>query len=537
MATDGARDIEINIRCTNSEKATVRGSLDMTVREFKQVVESTLGVPAVQQRLIHKGRVLKDDATMESYGIVTGDAVHMVKGVAPPSTNNTQAATPSAVNTTPTNNNTNNTNRNMFMDMGSLGSMNGMEGLGGFLNNPELMQQMMSSPAMDQLLNNPEIMRSMMTNNPQMQALMEANPQLRHIMNDPQIIRQTMEMMRNPNAMREAMRSQDLAMSQLENLPGNLFTHPYNLSHLLTYFVHLGGFNALRRMYEDIQEPMMEASQSMYGNNSSSSSNNSSSSSSSPASTTPNTSALPNPWSNQRSPATTGLFGGLGSPAGANPFAGMNPGANPFGGMNPGSNPFAGLNAGGANPFGGMTNPMANMSPQQISALMSNPMIMEQTRNMMNNPAMRAQIARMNPQLGQILEDPSMRAMLTNPQMMSLMSDPNTMQAMRQLEPLMTQMRGMGLGPMPNAASNNLDFSALLGGLSLNGTPGTNSNLSTTQPTTSAPVNSTDFNTLYASQLQQLQDMGFADVPSNIRALQATGGNVNAAVERLLSGL
>jgi len=40
----------------------------------------------------------------------------------------------------------------------------------------------------------------------------------------------------------------------------------------------------------------------------------------------------------------------------------------------------------------------------------------------------------------------------------------------------------------------------------------------------------------YASQLQQLSDMGFYDRDANIRALQATGGNVNAAVERLLSG-
>jgi ubiquilin len=42
-----------------------------------------------------------------------------------------------------------------------------------------------------------------------------------------------MEYMQNPNAMREMMRSQDLAMSQIEN--------------------HPEGFNALRRMYEDVQ--------------------------------------------------------------------------------------------------------------------------------------------------------------------------------------------------------------------------------------------------------------------------------------------
>jgi ubiquilin len=40
----------------------------------------------------------------------------------------------------------------------------------------------------------------------------------------------------------------------------------------------------------------------------------------------------------------------------------------------------------------------------------------------------------------------------------------------------------------------------------------------------------------YASQLSQLESMGFADKPLNIRALKATSGNVNAAVERILSG-
>ena len=34
-----------------------------------------------------------------------------------------------------------------------------------------------------------------------------------------------------------------------------------------------------------------------------------------------------------------------------------------------------------------------------------------------------------------------------------------------------------------------------------------------------------------------LQDMGFSDRPANVRALQAVSGNVNAAVERLLSGV
>jgi ubiquilin len=42
---------------------------------------------------------------------------------------------------------------------------------------------------------------------------------------------------------------------------------------------------------------------------------------------------------------------------------------------------------------------------------------------------------------------------------------------------------------------------------------------------------------LYATQLSQLQEMGFFDTQENIRALRATAGNVHAAVERLLGNL
>lgn len=41
----------------------------------------------------------------------------------------------------------------------------------------------------------------------------------------------------------------------------------------------------------------------------------------------------------------------------------------------------------------------------------------------------------------------------------------------------------------------------------------------------------------FATQLQQLQEMGFYDRAENIRALLATNGNVNAAVEQLLGSI
>merc|ERR1719215_1516281 len=48
---------------------------------------------------------------------------------------------------------------------------------------------------------------------------------------------------------------------------------------------------------------------------------------------------------------------------------------------------------------------------------------------------------------------------------------------------------------------------------------------------------STNPEELYSSQLQKMNEMGFTNREQNLRALQATMGNVNAAVERIFSGL
>eukprot|EP00957_Ditylum_brightwellii_P071761 5455013-Ditylum_brightwellii.AAC.1 len=79
----------------------------------------------------------------------------------------------------------------------------------------------------------------MMESNPQMRELMDSNPELHHIMDDPELMTRSMEMTRNPTAMKSMIRNQDLALSQIENIPG--------------------GFSVLRRLYEDAQAPMMDA--------------------------------------------------------------------------------------------------------------------------------------------------------------------------------------------------------------------------------------------------------------------------------------
>ncbi len=77
--------------------------------------------------------------------------------------------------------------------------------------------------------------------------------------------------------------------------------------------------------------------------------------------------------------------------------------------------------------------------------------------------------------------------------------------------------------PPAGAAGTGLDFSSLLNGGGM--------------PPAAQPAAPADPATRFASQLQQLEAMGFTDRDNNLRILQLCNGNVNLAVERLLSGV
>lgn len=65
IATD--EEVNLNIRCSNGSKFSVRSSLQLSVAEFKGVLSRSSDVPAEQQRLIYKGCILKDDQSLDSY--------------------------------------------------------------------------------------------------------------------------------------------------------------------------------------------------------------------------------------------------------------------------------------------------------------------------------------------------------------------------------------------------------------------------------------------------------------------------------------
>ncbi|KAK9734627.1 hypothetical protein RND81_04G153100 [Saponaria officinalis] len=67
-SAESVDEVSVNIRCSNGSKFSVRTTLDSSVGNFKSVAAQSSDVPAEQHRFIYKGRILKDDQTLASYG-------------------------------------------------------------------------------------------------------------------------------------------------------------------------------------------------------------------------------------------------------------------------------------------------------------------------------------------------------------------------------------------------------------------------------------------------------------------------------------
>ncbi|XP_065855487.1 ubiquitin domain-containing protein DSK2a-like [Euphorbia lathyris] len=536
----GGAEVTVNIRCSNGAKFSVAISLSSSVETFKAVLAGKCDVPADQQRLIYKGRILKDDQTLQSYGLEADHTVHLVRGFAPAAAPSTAPANNTGSPNTTTTTNTRAVGANEAGAFGGSGlgaslfpglGLNGLGGSGGggggglfgaglpefeqmqqqLTRNPNIMREIMNMPVVQNLMNNPEIMRNLIMNNPQMREIIDRNPELAHILNDPSTLRQTLEAARNPELMREMMRNTDRAMSNIESSPE--------------------GFNMLRRMYETVQEPFLNAT-TMAGNAGADSTNPfaallgnqtgtqasdgttnpSTTNADSTGSPAPNTNPLPNPWT------ATGTGGVQTNTTRSNTAGDARPQAP------------AGLGGLGLPEFDSMLGgtPDSNM----MSQMLTNPAISQMMQSLLSNPQYTNQILGSNPQFRSMLDSNSQfRDMMQNPEFLRQLTSPDTMQQLLTFQQTLLSQLGRqqptqepGQTGAAAGTPNNMGLDMLMnmfGGL------GAGSLAVPTRP--NVPPEE-----LYATQLTQLQEMGFFDTQENIRALMATAGNVHAAVERLL---
>ncbi|CAH0724951.1 unnamed protein product, partial [Brenthis ino] len=516
---DEPKKITITVK-TPKEKQQVEIEEDADIKKLKEVLSPKFNAEPEQLCLIFAGKIMNDSDSLKQHNIKDGLTVHLVIKTPPrPEPEGGTRRPPADIGATP-------------FGLNSLGGLAGLESLGlgqstfmdlqarmqqELLSNPDMLRQVLDNPLVQQMMNDPENMRTLITSNPQMQDLMARNPEISHMLNNPELLRQTMELARNPAMLQELMRSHDRALSNLESIPG--------------------GYNALQRMYRDIQEPMLNVASSMAGNPFSGLVDNSDGTN--PQQGSENRQPLPNPWQRGGSNTSGGGTGtGTGAGAGAGPGLINTPGMQSL------------LQQMSENPRLVQSMLSAPYTNSMLQALAADPEMASQLINQnpmfANNPQLQDQIRTMMPQMLAQLQNPEMQQMMSNPQALNaLLQIQQGMEQLRAAAPSLVNNLGFGAAgapatpapaapaPAPPAApaaapqqarqqQNSELFTQFMQRMV--------SAMSNNQTNTQQPPEQR-----YSQQLEQLTAMGFLNREANLQALIATFGDVNAAVERLLA--
>uniref|UniRef100_A0A8C8AFC5 UBQL1 protein n=1 Tax=Otus sunia TaxID=257818 RepID=A0A8C8AFC5_9STRI len=499
------RIIKVTVK-TPKEKEEFAVSETSSIRQFKEEISKRFKSHTDQLVLIFAGKILKDQDTLTQHGIHDGLTVHLVIKTQNRSQDHPaqQANTTGSTATTSTSNSSTSTaastNSNPF-GFGGLGGLAGLSSLGlntsnfselqsqmqrQLMSNPEMMVQIMENPFVQSMLSNPDLMRQLIMANPQMQQLIQRNPEISHMLNNPDIMRQ---------------------------FGGNPFASLVS---------------------------------------------NASSGGDSQPSRTENRDPLPNPWAPQSSSHSSTSTSTSGESSGSN-----NVGNSTSASMGQ-SSAIPNLGPGlGVAMFNtpGMQSLLQQITenPQLMQNMLSAPYMRSMMQSLSQNPDLAVQMMLNNPlfagnpQLqGQMRQQlPTFLQQMQNPDTLSAMSNPRAMQALLQIQQGLQTLATEAPGLIPG-------FNPGLGGLGSTGAP-TGSAVASSVPSEStspasgaaepghqqfvqqmlqalAGANAQLQNpeVRFQRQLEQLSAMGFLNHEANLQALIATGGDISAAIERLL---
>eukprot|EP00063_Salmo_salar_P053209 XP_014028044.1 PREDICTED: ubiquilin-1-like isoform X4 [Salmo salar] len=528
--------IRVTVKTPN-ENEEIAIPENSSIKQFKAQIAQRFQAQTEQLVLIFAGKILKDADLLSHQGIHNGLTVHLVIKTqsrppelyaspsnstaseqaqpegptsvpGPPPVEPTSVPRPSPVSSaTPT----------LSLGLGNPGTAAAGPGLAELqrqlMSNPELLAQIMDSPLVQGMLSNPDMMRQLIMANPQMQQLLQHNPNITHLFNNPDVMRQTLEIARNPTMMQEILRNQERALSN----------------------------NAVRRMYTDAQGPMLNAAAQEQIAGNPFASLMTSGETQSPR--VENGDPLTNPWvppasTDTATPTTTPTQSSNG------PQTTLHNLGPAMGGRT--------FNSAGMFNSPGMQSLLQQITenPTLMHNMMSAPYMRSLLNSLSQNPDLAAQMMLNNPlfsgnpQLQQQMRQqlPMFLQQMQNPEMLSAMSNPRAMQALLQIQ--------QGLQTLATEAPGFIPGVGLGGaGSDLNPAPGLSSDPAPSDLSSGSQVvmetgqrQQQQFvrqmldalASTNQQQVEQLTTMGFLNPEANLQALIATGGDVNAAVERLL---
>lgn len=203
--------MKVTLKLSNgSTKELELVSLKLSVLELKSLAEGAVEIPAQSQRVVYRGKVLKDSDILCDVGVDDGHALHIVRGQALKDNAATAAVTVAAppnmtlpASSTAPAPNASNPYAQLFAQTNNAPNVNAWatSGFGaGWAPSPTEAQAMMQNPLvmqmMEQMMRNPQLMQQVLASNPMLQNMPpEAVQQTMQLMNNPQMMQQMMQMM------------------------------------------------------------------------------------------------------------------------------------------------------------------------------------------------------------------------------------------------------------------------------------------------------------------------------------------------------
>lgn len=184
------------------------------VEEFKAILAPKIGIKKHRQRLVFAGRLMTEGKSLATFGVESRSTIHVLhadKGEHGPDGIDISDCPP------------------------QLAALQRH-----VLTNPDILGQMLESPAMQTLLNDQDLLRSLLKMDPRLSKLFQGSAELERMLNEPEFMQKAAETLRNPVHVRDVLRSTDRAVAQLEELKEG------------------GAFANLRVMCEDIERPLQD---------------------------------------------------------------------------------------------------------------------------------------------------------------------------------------------------------------------------------------------------------------------------------------